>query len=58
MAIVIRGLGKSLPLKEMKNTDFPPEPEHGELQEKVKQAHRWPIRRVWMRLKTVRFPNL
>ena len=25
MAIVIRGLGKSLPLKEMKNTDFPPE---------------------------------
>ena len=25
MAIVIRGLGKALPLKEMKNTDFPPE---------------------------------
>ena len=23
MAIVIRGLGKALPLKEMKNTDFP-----------------------------------
>ena len=25
MAIVIQGLGKALPLKEMKNTDFPPE---------------------------------
>lgn len=25
MAIVIRGFGKALPLKEMKNTDFPPE---------------------------------
>ena len=25
MAIVIQGLGKALPLKEMKNADFPPE---------------------------------
>ena len=50
MAIIIQGLGKALPFKEMKNGfGATPESVRAGLPEKTKRAHRWRIKHVWKR---------